>query len=176
MPNFIKHMHFVFLSVKLETVRLLLKISFKNLPSSAHKLNDEWCNTTLCAYCIFALVALFFKPNMLLVKIEDWTSEDDQISFPPDALVVEDAGDLGVLWKKSVFFITFNFLVAASYLCVLPLACFLKASSTPFETLTSVLHIRQCPWCGYFTLKVLFVLKIFIFLSWLFGHIEKWLD
>ena len=28
----------------------------------------------------------------------------------------------------------------------------------------------------YFTLKVLFVLKIFKFLSWLFGHVEKQLD
>ena len=28
----------------------------------------------------------------------------------------------------------------------------------------------------YFTLKTLFVLKIFISLSWLFGHVEKWLD
>ena len=30
----------------------------------------------------------------------------------------------------------------------------------------------------YFTLKALFVLKIFKFLSWLFGHVEKtaWLE
>ena len=28
----------------------------------------------------------------------------------------------------------------------------------------------------YFILKALFVLKIFEFLSWLFGHVEKWLD
>ena len=28
----------------------------------------------------------------------------------------------------------------------------------------------------YFILKVLFVLKIFKFLSWLFGHVEKQLD
>ena len=28
----------------------------------------------------------------------------------------------------------------------------------------------------YFTLKILFVFKIFKILSWLFGHIEKWLD
>ena len=28
----------------------------------------------------------------------------------------------------------------------------------------------------YFPLKALFVLKIFIFLSWLFGHVEKQLD
>ena len=28
----------------------------------------------------------------------------------------------------------------------------------------------------YFTLKALFVLKIFSFLSWLFGHIEKQLN
>ena len=28
----------------------------------------------------------------------------------------------------------------------------------------------------YFTLKALFVLKIFKFLSWLFGHLEKRLD
>ena len=28
----------------------------------------------------------------------------------------------------------------------------------------------------YFTLKALFILKIFKFLSWLFGHISKWLD
>ena len=28
----------------------------------------------------------------------------------------------------------------------------------------------------YFTLKALFVLKIFKFLSWLFGHVEKRLD
>ena len=26
---------------------------------------------------------------------------------------------------------------------------------------------------AYFTLKALFVLKIFKFLSWLFGHVEK---
>ena len=28
----------------------------------------------------------------------------------------------------------------------------------------------------YFILKVLLVLKIFKFLSWLFGHVQKWLD
>ena len=28
----------------------------------------------------------------------------------------------------------------------------------------------------YFTFKALFVLKIFQFLSWLFGHVYKWLD
>ena len=28
----------------------------------------------------------------------------------------------------------------------------------------------------YFTLKALFVLKIFKFLSWIFGRVEKWLD
>ena len=28
----------------------------------------------------------------------------------------------------------------------------------------------------YFTLEALFILKIFKFLSWFFGHIEKWLD
>ena len=28
----------------------------------------------------------------------------------------------------------------------------------------------------YFTLKALFVLKVFKFLSWVFGHIEKRLD
>ena len=28
----------------------------------------------------------------------------------------------------------------------------------------------------YFTIKALFVLKIFKFLSWLFGHVKKWLD
>ena len=30
--------------------------------------------------------------------------------------------------------------------------------------------------CFYFTLKVFFVLKIFNFFSWLFGHVEKLLD
>ena len=28
----------------------------------------------------------------------------------------------------------------------------------------------------YFILKALFILKIFEFLSWHFGHVEKWLD
>ena len=28
----------------------------------------------------------------------------------------------------------------------------------------------------YVTLKVLFILKIFKFLIWLFGYVEKWLD
>ena len=28
----------------------------------------------------------------------------------------------------------------------------------------------------YFMLKALFVLKIFTFLSWLFGYVGKWLD
>ena len=28
----------------------------------------------------------------------------------------------------------------------------------------------------YFMLKALFVLEIFIFLSWLFSYVEKWLD
>ena len=28
----------------------------------------------------------------------------------------------------------------------------------------------------YFTLKALFVFKIFKFSSWLFDHVEKWLD
>ena len=28
----------------------------------------------------------------------------------------------------------------------------------------------------YFTLKTLFVPKIFKFLSWIFGHVEKWID
>ena len=28
----------------------------------------------------------------------------------------------------------------------------------------------------YFTSKALFLLKIFKFLSWLFGHVAKWLD
>ena len=28
----------------------------------------------------------------------------------------------------------------------------------------------------YFTLKAFSIIKIFKFLSWLFGHVEKWLD
>ena len=28
----------------------------------------------------------------------------------------------------------------------------------------------------YFTLEVIFVLKMFKFLSWFFDHVEKWLD
>ena len=30
--------------------------------------------------------------------------------------------------------------------------------------------------CFYFTLKALFIIKIFEFLSWHFGHVEKRLD
>ena len=37
-------------------------------------------------------------------------------------------------------------------------------------------HFQNKEKCFYFALKVLFVLKIFEFFSWLFGHVEKQLD
>ena len=41
------------------------------------------------------------------------------------------------------------------------------ATESPLQTMKNAF---------YFTLKALFVLKIFKFLSWLFGHVEKQLD
>ena len=37
-------------------------------------------------------------------------------------------------------------------------------------------HLKMMKNAFYFTSKALFVLKIFKFLSWLFGHVSKWLD
>ena len=51
------------------------------------------------------------------------------------ALVIEDADDSGVLWKKSLIFNIFTFFAAATSLCVLPLTCFFKAYSHHFEHL-----------------------------------------
>ena len=42
-----------------------------------------------------------------------------------------------------------------------------SATETPLKTMKNVFHL---------TFKALFVLKIYKFLSWLFGHMEKRLD
>ena len=48
----------------------------------------------------------------------------------------------------------------------------------PSQFLISESPLKMMKKAFYFTLKSLFVLKIFKFLSWLFGHVEKmaWLE
>ena len=43
-----------------------------------------------------------------------------------------------------------------------------------FQTIESLLKLMKNVF--YFTIKALFILEIFTFLSWLFGYVEKWLD
>ena len=49
----------------------------------------------------------------------------------------------------------------------------LKAHSKVRQFLISGISIKMMKNAFYFTLKALFFLKIFRFLSWLFGHVEK---
>ena len=50
------------------------------------------------------------------------------------------------------------------------------ALSGPRQFVTTESPLKMMKIDFYFTLKALFVLKIFKFLSLLFGHVEKWLD
>ena len=132
MPNLISYMHFVLLGVKLETAGLSLKISLKNSKRPALVLNDERCFLTFSTYFIYAVAVLFFTSNMLLVKIENWTLEQDWVSFRPGVLVLEYADNSGVFSKKPLVFNTSTFFAALNSFCVFPLAYFFKASSTSF--------------------------------------------
>ena len=53
------------------------------------------------------------------------------------------------------------------------LAFFKDTLSGPREFLATLKMMKNV---FYFTLKALFVLKVFKFLSWISGHVEKWLD
>ena len=81
---------------------------------------------------------------MLLVKIEVRASEDNQISFPVGALVLEDADNSRQLWKKATIFKTFTFFAAANCLCF-TIGMLFQSIQHYFSTLISFLHMLQWP-------------------------------
>ena len=84
--------------------------------------------------------------------------------------------DISIYWKRimehykySIFFIKFNCLIGPNVLEVGPLPSkkeifFICFNDSPSKMMNNAFYI---------ILKALFVLKIFKFLSWLFGHVEK---
>ena len=55
-------------------------------------------------------------------------------------------------------------------------ACYLKAHSQVWDNFGKWKSCKNNEKCFYFTSKALYVLKIFKFLSWLFGYVSKRLD
>ena len=48
--------------------------------------------------------------------------------------------------------------------------------TTHSQVCNNFLQLKNDEKCFYFILKALFIVKIFKSLSWLFGHVEKWVD
>ena len=82
-------------------------------------------------------------------------------------------------YRQKLYFITLRFvgsLRATDIIWILIFSSFKGAPSGLRPFLASESPLKMMKNAFYFTSKALFVLKIFKFLSWLFGHVAKRLD